>query len=318
MDTVEIGIESPRELAGQHITGERVPVGVPADYKPCIARLPDGRLLLVTFAPYQLEEGKKREEILLFRSEDGGATWSDAENLTTGHGLVGREPYLTVLRDGTVLMTVHFLSRDVRNSSGYNRSFVHRSTDGGRTWSTTVAEPDFVAPGGMSCTTRTVLELDDGSLLLGVGSTGAPFLWRSRDGGASWPDRQPTVIEELRDDYPYPFLGEAVVVAGALGPHPGPGARRLPAGRPLRGGDRRPGVRPLRQRGPADPLRLGRPGALVPGRSRRSAGPARCIRRSCGSPTAGCCSPSPCGRCTGRWACAPWWGARRPTASPAT
>ena len=210
MDTVEIGIESPRELAGQHITGERVPVGVPADYKPCIARLPDGRLLLVTFAPYQLEEGKKREEILLFRSEDGGATWSDAENLTTGHGLVGREPYLTVLRDGTVLMTVHFLSRDVRNSSGYNRSFVHRSTDGGRTWSTTVAEPDFVAPGGMSCTTRTVLELDDGSLLLGVGSTGAPFLWRSRDGGASWPDRQPTGIEELRDDYPYPFLGEAV------------------------------------------------------------------------------------------------------------
>ena len=210
METVEIGIESPRELAGQRITGERVPVGVPGDYKPCIARLPDGRLLVVAFAPYQLEEGRKREEILLFRSEDGGGTWSDAENLTTGQGLLGREPYLTVLRDGTVLMTVHFLAGDVRNPTGYTRSFVYRSADGGRTWSTTVAEPAGMAPGGSSCTTRTVLELDDGSLLLGVGSTGTPYLWRSRDGGATWPERLPTVIEELGDDYPFPFLGEAV------------------------------------------------------------------------------------------------------------
>ncbi len=210
METVEIGIESPRALAGQRITGQRVPVGVPADYKPCIARLPDGRLLLVAFAPFQLEEGRQREEILLFRSEDGGATWSDAENLTTGHGLLGREPYFTVLRDGTVLMTVHFLSRDVRNPTGYTRSFVHRSVDGGRTWSTTVAEPEGMEPGGSSCTTRTVLELDDGSLLLGVGSTGIPYLWRSRDGGATWSERHATVIEELGDDYPFPFLGEAV------------------------------------------------------------------------------------------------------------
>ena len=210
METVEIGIESPRALAGQRITGERVPVGVPGDYKPCIARLPDGRLLLVAFAPYQLEKGRKREEILLFRSEDGGATWSDAENLTTGHGLLGREPYFTVLRDGTVLMTVHFLAGDVRNPAGYTRSFVHRSADGGRTWTTTVAEPEGMAPGGASCTTRTVLELDDGSLLLGVGSTGTPYLWRSRDGGATWPERHPAVIEELGGDYPFPFLGEAV------------------------------------------------------------------------------------------------------------
>ena len=217
METVEIGIEAPRELAGARITGERVPVGVPADYKPCIARLPDGRLLLVAFAPYQLEEGKKREEILLFRSSDGGATWSDAENLTTAHGLLGREPYLTVLRDGTVLMTVHFLSRDVRNPSGYNRSYVHRSTDGGDTWTTTVAEPDGMTPGGTSCTTRTVLELDDGSLILGVAATGAPFLWRSLDGGATWPERQPTVFEELCPDYPYPFLAEGVWWQAASG-----------------------------------------------------------------------------------------------------
>ena len=164
----------------------------------------------MAFAPFQLEEGRQREEILLFRSEDGGATWSDAENLTTGHGLLGREPYFTVLRDGTVLMTVHFLSRDVRNPTGYTRSFVHRSADGGRTWTTTVAEPEGMEPGGSSCTTRTVLELDDGSLLLGVGSTGTPYLWRSRDGGATWPERHPAVIEELGDDYPFPFLGEAV------------------------------------------------------------------------------------------------------------
>ena len=101
MAPVEIGIEAPRVLQGQPIAGERVPVGTPGDYKPCVALLPDGTLLLAAFAPFQLEKGKHREEILLFRSRDGGATWSAPVNLTTTQGILGREPYLTVLRGGT-------------------------------------------------------------------------------------------------------------------------------------------------------------------------------------------------------------------------
>ena len=183
----------------------------------CVARLPDGTLLLAAFAPYQLEEGKTREEILLFRSRDGGATWSAPANLTTAHGILGREPYLTVLQDGTVLMTVHLLAQDVRNSTGYVRSFVHRSTDGGATWATTVAEPADMAPGGMSCTTRNVLELHDGTLLLGVSVPGASYLWRSGDRGATWERPQRATIEELSQEYPYPFFGEGVWWQAASG-----------------------------------------------------------------------------------------------------
>ena len=217
MAPVEIGIEAPRVLQGQPIAGERVPVGTPGDYKPCVALLPDGTLLLAAFAPFQLEKGKHREEILLFRSRDGGATWSAPVNLTTTQGILGREPYLTVLRDGTVLMTVHLLAQDVRNPTGYTRSFVHRSTDCGATWSTTVAEPAGMAPGGMSCTSRTVLELPDGSLLLGVAAPGFSYLWRSNDGGATWGHPQPAAIEELSPEYPYPFFGEGVWWQAASG-----------------------------------------------------------------------------------------------------
>ena len=38
------------------------------------------------------------EQTLLFRSKDGGRTWSKPEKL----GLLGREPYLSVLEDGTL------------------------------------------------------------------------------------------------------------------------------------------------------------------------------------------------------------------------
>ena len=217
MASVEIGIEAARVRRAQQIAGERVPIGVPGDYKPCIALLPDGTLLLAAFAPFQLEQGKTREEILLFRSGDGGATWSAPVNLTTAQGILGREPYLTVLQDGTVLMTVHFLTQDVRNPTGYTRSFVHRSTDGGATWTTTVAEPAGMALGGMSCTTRTVLELHDGSLLLGVSAPEASWLWRSRDRGATWEQPRPAAIEELSPEYPFPFFGEGVWWQAAAG-----------------------------------------------------------------------------------------------------
>lgn len=210
---ITIGIENPQTLVGKKITGERVPVGTPGDYKPCVARLPRGELLITAFFPVQLEKGQAREEMYLFRSADGGLTWSPHENLTVDCGILGREPYLTVLRDGTALVTVHFLSQDLRNTAGYTQSYVYRSADAGRTWMATRTELDGVrVPGGMTCTSRNVLELHDGSLMLGASGAGPEeaYVWRSYDGGATWAEKYRSRIEQLDPDYPWPWFGEAV------------------------------------------------------------------------------------------------------------
>jgi len=210
---VSIEVEDPKVLEGKTILGERVSLGTPGDYKPCVAKLPGGELVLVAFFPGAFSAGPKykaREDILLFRSGDGGQTWSGPENLTVDKGLRGREPYFTILSDGTMLITVHFLIDDARNTAGYCRSFVHRSDDGGKTWQTTPVEPPDMKPGKSSCTTRNVLEIQDGSLLVGVSAEGLDrsFIWRSRDGARTWHETYPSKIEGLDESYPYGFFGE--------------------------------------------------------------------------------------------------------------
>src|SRR5258708_2320706 len=105
-----IAVAQPKTLPGDSIPCQRVPIGVPDDYKPCIARLPDGELLLTAFHQHKKDGKKVLEQTLLFRSRDGGLTWSKPEELP----LLGREPYLTVLKDGTVFITGHLLADDVR------------------------------------------------------------------------------------------------------------------------------------------------------------------------------------------------------------
>ena len=178
-------VENPRTLAAGKVQCERVALGEPDDYKPCIAQLPSGELLLTAFHQHRLDGGKIREQNLLFRSRDGGRTWSHPEKLE----LLGREPYLTVLKDGTVFITGHLLPQDVRNKYGYTHGYLHRSNDGGRSWQSTRIESEGIRPGKGNHTSRNVAQLADGTLLLGVdydGGGGPYFVWRSTDGGKSW------------------------------------------------------------------------------------------------------------------------------------
>ena len=46
---VRVEVEDPKALAGKTIVGERVPIGAPGDYKPCVAKLPSGELVLCAF-----------------------------------------------------------------------------------------------------------------------------------------------------------------------------------------------------------------------------------------------------------------------------
>jgi hypothetical protein len=190
-----IRIRNPKTLGSESLPAQRIPIGVPGDYKPCIAQLSGGELLLVAFHTIRTGNTKHiggqavvllKEDALLFRSKDGGLTWSEPEVLP----FVGREPYFTILSDGIVLMTAQMLPQDVRNERDHARAFVHRSTDRGKTWqSTEFAGEDLPGwgPGANIFYSRNVLETEDGGLMMGVGSAnGDDYLFRSDDRGAAW------------------------------------------------------------------------------------------------------------------------------------
>src|SRR4051812_5179504 len=184
-----INVVNRKVLSADKIECERIALGEPDDYKPCIALLPSGELLLTAFHPYEKEKGKVLEQNLLFRSGDGGKTWSKPEKLD----LLGREPYLTVLMDGTLFLTGHLLANDVRNRYGYVHGYLHRSTDAGRSWQSVRIESEGIRPKAANHSTRNVLELADGTLLLGVdydGGDGPYLMWRSRDSGKTWDKTQ--------------------------------------------------------------------------------------------------------------------------------
>jgi hypothetical protein len=195
----EIVVASRSALAVDRFPCERVPLGEPDDYKPCIARLPDGELLVTAFHQYPEGGGKVLEQNLLFRSRDGGKIWSKPEPLD----LLGREPYPTALKDGTIFLTGHLLACDMRNPYGYSCGFLHRSTDRGRTWESLCIASEGMKPGASGHTSRNVLECADGSLLLGVDydGDGPYFTWRSTDRGETWERDRPCALEGFRSAY---------------------------------------------------------------------------------------------------------------------
>ena len=180
-----VRVRNPIELPSR-IPAQRFPVGITGDYKPCLAALPGGELLVVMFHGVGVGGGKVREDMILYRSPDGGRSWGERRVLP----LLGREPYFSVLKDGTLFITTHLLKQDVRNADGYMHSYVHRSTDGGATWSTLKIGAEDVpgaAPKTWTHTSRNVLELNDGSLILGVSAgSSIDYLWRSHDKGKTW------------------------------------------------------------------------------------------------------------------------------------
>jgi hypothetical protein len=201
-----IGIANRKLLGVDSIECERIPFGQPDDYKPCIARLPNGNLLLTAFHQHKQEGTQVLEQTLLFRSQDGGRSWSAPGKLD----LLGREPYVSVLKCGTIFITGHLLANDVRNQWGYTTGFVHRSSDVGKSWQSVRIESETIKPKAGNHTSRNVLQLTDGSLLLGVdydGGGGPYFVWRSTDGGQTWDKSRKCQPRDFQSIYGF-FGGE--------------------------------------------------------------------------------------------------------------
>ena len=204
-----VRVVNPNAIGKTRLVSERVRIGIPEDYKPCIARLPDGQLLLVAFhAPR--EGGVPEEYAFLYRSRDGGRNWSRRRRLE----VLGREPYLSVTSDGTIFLSTHLLPRARGNREGYTQSFLYRSTDGGDRWEgQRIGFQDLkgMEGPGTVVTGRNVLELDGGALVFAVGGKGGhEFLWRSDDGGETWDKSLACSFEGVdQSALPFPILGEA-------------------------------------------------------------------------------------------------------------
>jgi len=177
------------------IHAQRIPVGLPNDRNPDLVLLPSGELLLAMFQPVSNANGTYQEDLILYRSKDSGESWGKREVLP----LLGREPHFSVLHDGTLFLTARLLSTDYRNKEGYDHACVYRSTDGGETWSALpILTPDVpgAPPRTPTRTSRNVLELQDGSLIMGVSAgSSTDYLWRSFDEGQTWNRSQASQVQ---------------------------------------------------------------------------------------------------------------------------
>ena len=197
-----IRVYQPRKFPTDTLTAVRTPLGIPNDYKPWLARLKNGDLLIVAFSfggvpSNELRPGQPYvERAIFFRSRDGGKTWLPREERLDIHG---REFALTVLSDGSLIMPCHFLANDAFNKSGHTYSKIFRSGDNGKTWTETRIGPAPFPARASTQSDWTAFEVPDpkrpGKQLacIGVsiahGKQVAPqnvFLWTSRDGGQTW------------------------------------------------------------------------------------------------------------------------------------
>lgn len=213
-----IRVINPRQLPAS-LPCARVPLapGARLGYKPNVVQLGTGELVLANFHSHNevYGDGSLCEHLVLHRSPDNGATWTSRHH----DHLWGREPFLNVFAGDVLLITTHFLTEDVRNQTGHVTVYLHRSADGGCSWSSDHIGVDRIPdPVSYTYTTRNIIELSDGSYLMGVGcGHGRDYRFHSTDGGASWAVERMKVTGLDSAAYEYSILHEGVFFRSGSG-----------------------------------------------------------------------------------------------------
>ena len=158
----------------------RTRIGEIGNYKAGLTRLPDGKLI----AAVCRERTRSYFDVLIYSSADEGLSWKRVDKTP----LCGKEPSLTTLPDGAMVLTVQGGKVACGPQAVDGANPVSRSRDGGVTWETHQLR-------GVDYPRNLIVE-KNGSLLMVRAyqvpgrsdvETGPDFeSCRSRDGGVTW------------------------------------------------------------------------------------------------------------------------------------
>ncbi|MBB5787791.1 sialidase family protein [Jiangella mangrovi] len=166
------------------------PAGAAEPRFPDAVRLADGTIVVA----YHLADGHTNANgiVRVVRSTDGGATWSAPVTVAATEGGDNRDPKLSVLSDGTVLLTIFRTDWSTKPESNLG-TFVYRSADGGLTFPE-VTRIDSAQPGAWQH--GPAVELPGGDILQPLYGYGARVA-RSTDGARTFPaSNELTVVED--------------------------------------------------------------------------------------------------------------------------
>lgn len=178
----------PSSISGARVTRPAVLYGQDTAHSsaPSICRTATGRLFML----YRqgTDHYVSRDGVFkLTHSDDDGRSWTAPEtvlSLAPNWDLQGQG--ISESRDGSTLWLSYFKASSAAAAAGV---FVRTSTDHGETWSDEARIDDLA----VAATTDVILDLEDGTLLLGIYGRGAStetsdsaFVARSSDRGATW------------------------------------------------------------------------------------------------------------------------------------
>lgn len=171
------GQDLQRITVSRYQAAVRTRVGPRGNYKAGFTRLADGKLLIAVCRnePNPDFESGRAFQMYVYESNDDGLTWQEIAK----PGLLAKEPSLSTLPDGSVLMTAQNADFQQRAVQKFRTMYIARSDDAGRTWESCLLERAKYP--------RQVVVEDDGTVLFMMADQDLNLtLARSTDAGRSW------------------------------------------------------------------------------------------------------------------------------------
>jgi hypothetical protein len=158
----------------------------------------------------------------IFRSSDGGATWpsSETQTLTASDGASNEQFGYSTAISGDVAL-VGAVYADVNGKSSQGAAYIFRSSDGGATWPSNETQKLTAWDGASNEQFGYSTAISGDVALVGAKNTGFPgksnqgaaYIFRSSDGGVTWPSND-TQRLTASDGGTNNYFGKSAAISG--------------------------------------------------------------------------------------------------------